>query len=96
MMSTLLAEQRLSLTELAREQGVAVPTVWRWAQRGIRGVRLETFHVGCRRYTSREAFTRWIDATQVEQPVAAPASRTSRQREAAIRQAERELERAGV
>lgn len=95
MATDLLRETRISLTALAREQGVSIPTVWRWAQRGIRGVRLETYHVGARRYTTEEAFSRWVAATQVGEQPTTP-SRTSRQREAAIRQAERELERAGV
>ena len=95
MSGNLLNEKRLSLTELARDQGVAVPTVWRWAKRGIRGVALETFHVGAKRFTTREAFMRWIEATQVDQPTASR-SETKRSRQAAIRAAELEADAAGV
>jgi len=95
MVPSLLEEQRLSLTALAREQGVSVPTVWRWTQRGIRGVLLETFHLGGRRYTTSEAFTRWVEATQVAQP-GAMRPRTARQREMAIQRAEAELDAAGI
>jgi len=95
MATDMLAEQRLSLTELAREQGVSVPTAWRWATRGIRGTKLETLHVGARRFTTREAFSRWIAATQVGGPLA-PTSRSSRQCEASIKRAEEQLAKAGI
>jgi hypothetical protein len=35
-------------------------TAIRWADRGVRGSRLETVTIGGRRYTSREALTRFI------------------------------------
>lgn len=44
-MMNLLSEQRISMTELAHREKVAIPTVWRWRQRGIRGVWLESFMV---------------------------------------------------
>ena len=59
-MQHLLAEHRVALIDLARQQGVSVSTVWRWTMRGLKGIRLETFTVGGRRYTSREAFDRFI------------------------------------
>jgi hypothetical protein len=47
-------------------------TLWRWALRGIRGHRLETVSIGGRRYSSREAFDRFVrslNETQVaDQP----------------------------
>lgn len=93
-----LKEQRLSLTELARQEGVAVPTPWRWSKRGVNGVVLETFNIGGRRYTTQEAFQRFVERSTVAangEP-AAPTTRTSRQREAAISQAEAELAKAGI
>lgn len=60
MTNQLLQETRLSLTTLAHEQHVSVPTAWRWAQRGNRGHVLETFSIGGRKFTTREAFQRWI------------------------------------
>ncbi|QDT74837.1 DUF1580 domain-containing protein [Lacipirellula limnantheis] len=92
-----LKERRLSLTELARQEGVSVPTPWRWSNRGVKGVVLETFSIGGRRYTTQEAFQRFVErSTAAATGVTAPGPRTNRQREAAIRKAEAELAKAGV
>ena len=93
-----LKEQRLSLTELARQEGVSIPTPWRWTKRGVKGVVLETFSIGGRRYTTQEAFGRFVErSTAAANGVTlTPASRSNRQREAAIAKAERELEKAGI
>lgn len=63
----LTTEQTLSLTEATR----AIPpldgkrpvpsTVWRWARKGLRGVRLEYCRVGHRVVTSREALSRFAN-----------------------------------
>lgn len=90
----LLEEDRLSLTELARQEGVNTATVWRWAQRGVRGFRLETLRVGGKTFTSRQAFARWVAATNDD--ASAIPSRTNRQRQSSIDAAERELEAAGI
>jgi len=37
-------------------------TVWRWSQRGVRGVTLESVMVGGRRFTSIEAVDRFVAA----------------------------------
>jgi hypothetical protein len=97
-MSDLLAEDRLTLAELARLEGVNVCTVWRWAQRGVRGVKLETFSVGGRRFTTRGAHGRFAEGCTVaaQGTPSSPAPRTNRQREAAVRKAEAELAKAGV
>src|SRR4051812_42237987 len=73
----LLAETRRTFTQLAQDQGVSVPTVWRWGSRGIRGHVLESFNVGMKRFTTVEAFGRWIAKINGE----AVTSRTNRQRE---------------
>ena len=39
----------------------AVSTVYRWAQRGVRGVRLETIQVGGTKCTSLQALQRFCD-----------------------------------
>lgn len=94
----LLAEKRLSITELAGQLGVAIPTVWRWRQKGVRGVRLETFMLGGRRFTTQEAHRRFVERTTAaangEQPSAK--ARTNRQREASIKRAEAQLDAMGV
>jgi hypothetical protein len=92
-MDELLFEDRVSFTRLAQEQHVSVPTVWRWAQRGIKGHVLESFSVGGRRYTTREAFARFIARTNGQRVVN---GQTPRQREAAIRRAERRAAELGV
>jgi hypothetical protein len=89
----LLAEHRLSLTELSKQQRIAVSTIWRWAIRGIRGHRLECFSLGGRRYTTHEAFARFVARTNGEKVVN---GQLPRQREAAIREAERDLDRLGA
>ena len=96
-MSDLLSEDRLTLTELAQQEGVSVCTPWRWAKRGARGAVLETFNIGAHRYTTRQAFERFTArCSATVQGVTAPAPRTNRQRDAAIRKAEAELAKAGV
>ena len=98
-MKTLLNETWLTLTALARREGVALSTIWRWTLRGVRGCRLETFSVGVKRFTTEESFIRFVEATTAAttgEATAAPQVRTSRQREAAIKRAEAELAKAGV
>ena len=60
------------------------------------GVKLETYHVAGRVFTSREAIERFIRRT-TEARNGAPVDRTpSRKRQAAIERAEAELEAAGI
>jgi hypothetical protein len=92
MTDQLLREERISLTTLAQEQSVSVPTAWRWAQRGNRGHVLETISVGGRKFTTREAFARWIARINGE-PVR---TETPRQRERAITVAEHRAAELGV
>jgi hypothetical protein len=75
-----------------------VSSVYRWFGKGSRGARLETIVVGAKRFTSIEAIQRFIERTTANSPGASsPAPRpTTRQREAAIRRAERELAKAGI
>ena len=58
-MTQLFQERRILLTDLAKREDVNVTTAWRWAEKGVRGVKLESFYVGGRRYTSEEAFVRF-------------------------------------
>ncbi len=50
--------------------------VYRWASRGLRGVKLEWVQVGGRRYTSREALNRFFERLTV---VASSAAETPTQ-----------------
>lgn len=76
--------------------------LYRWAQAGLRSasgivVRLETVKVGGTTCTSKEALQRFFDRLQDNSPpVISPAYRTSRSREAEIRQAERGLRIMGL
>jgi hypothetical protein len=97
-MSDILNEQRLTLTELAQLEGVNACTVWRWTKRGVRGVKLETFSVGGKRFTTQEARARFAAACTIAAQGIEPAAAnlTKRQREASIARAERELAKVGV
>ncbi len=91
----ILSEQRLSLAEVAQREGKAISTIWRWAQSGVRGHKLETWHIGAMRYTSVEALERFIEA--INSPAGTPAPiKSAKQREAAHRAAERELAADGI
>jgi hypothetical protein len=94
------AEQPLPLAILAREvpnrrgkRGINCATVWRWTMKDNKyGVRLESVVIGGVRMSSREALARYIERTTAAANGEPVPVRTSRQREAAIRAAERELE----
>jgi Protein of unknown function (DUF1580) len=73
-----------------------VATLWRWRTVGCRGVKLETVLVGGKRFTSREALQRFVDATTAAGDGTESKPRTNRQREASIAAAEREMDRAGI
>lgn len=75
-----------------------ISTVYRHFTRGCRGVRLETFVEGGRRYTTIEAIARFIERTTANSTGASlPTPRpTSRQREVEIRKAEKESANAGI
>lgn len=73
---------------------VHVATLYRWAQRGLRGVQLETLQVGGTRCTSIEALQRFFDRLG-GQASPAPNVRTPHQREVARSRADAELERSG-
>jgi hypothetical protein len=88
----LLREKPLSFAELAREEGVSPATIGRWARRGARGVVLESYLRGGRRFSSREALHRFYAAASdngCQQP------ETSRSRSDAVERAERELQDMG-
>lgn len=97
-MPDLLDEDRLTLAELAQIEGVNICTVWRWAGRGVKGVVLETFSSGAKRFTTKQARARFIErCTAAAQGMpSTPTIRTGRQRNAAVRNAEDELARLGV
>ena len=96
-MTHLISEQRLTLNQLAHREGVNPSTVWRWSRRGVRGISLETFSVGTRRYTTEEAFERFVQATTAAANGEQLAiSRTNRQHLSGVERAEQELAADGI
>ena len=72
-----------------------ISQVYRWASRGLRGIRLEWVQVGGQRYTSREAIQRFISRlTAAAGGEAAPTPPPAR-RQAEVSRAESELVAAG-
>jgi hypothetical protein len=52
--------ERITLTQLARQENVAPSTCWRWATKGIRGLQLPSVLIGgSKRATTRAAFEAW-------------------------------------
>ena len=93
----------LTLSAAAREvpnrasgRGVNTTTVWRWAMRGCRGVRLETTLIGGIRYTSREALAQFFADTTAAADGPKHPSRAAPQRDQAIAAAEAALDAAGI
>lgn len=62
-MVALLAEKRLTISQLAKREGVNSSTVWRWINRGVRGVKLVTFTVGGRDFTTDSLFEKFVRET---------------------------------
>lgn len=92
-MQTLLPEIRLSVTAAARDIfGVAPETAWRWALRGVRGVKLESYVLGGRRFTTREACERFLAALNGLAPLKPAVTRPTSRAEAAARR----LDEAGI
>jgi hypothetical protein len=93
-----LDETLISLTEASKRLPGRphVSTLWRWNERGVRGVRLETLVVAGRRYTSSEALERFVAATTAAADGERLPIRTPRQRQLAMERAERELAEDGL
>lgn len=92
-MQTLHPEIRLSVTAAARDIfGVAPETAWRWALRGVRGVKLESYVLGGRRFTTREACERFLAVLNGGAPQQPSALRPNSRAEAAARR----LDQAGI
>lgn len=89
----LLEETRITLTDLAKREGVNVSTVWRWASKGCRGYVLESYTFGGKRCTTSEAFTRWVLAQNGGKLVGPT---TAKQRAKAVEAADRELAEMGI
>jgi hypothetical protein len=93
----LKTETLLTITQATKHLPTrpAVVTVWRWINRGCRGIRLESIAIGGRRYTSVEALNRFCAATTAAaySEEAKERARTPRQRQRASERAAAELAR---
>ena len=67
-------------------------SVWRWVLNGVGGVKLESILIGGKRFTSAESIQRFCDRRTAAADGDTPPVRTSRQRERAMQQAEREFD----
>lgn len=92
----LFSEEQLTLTQVAKHEGVNLSTVWRWWIKGVRGVKLETFVVGGRRFSTRPALRRFKERCTAVANGTSPNVRTSAQRERDIARAEAELAKMGI
>jgi hypothetical protein len=72
-----------------------VSCMYRWAQRGLRGVRLETLQCGGTKVTSLEALQRFFERLGAVANGETPPARTSSQRKRATEKADSELAAAG-
>ena len=111
------SEDLLTFGQLAEEaprrrmgRKVSIATIYRWAARGVRGVRLETLQTPGGLVTSRQAFQRFLEALTERSPVGAsapspasppapapaPALRSPASRRKAAERAARDLEDMGV
>ena len=106
----LLDEKILTFSEAAEQlprlngKKIHPSSLWRWARKGVRGVKLETRRVGGRFVTSAEALERFtrelaelpLETRSVPRRSKRPKKRSSKQREKDLRRAEQELSDAGI
>ena len=64
-----IQRNRLTLPKAARELAVSPATVARWATRGVRGIRLQTFVLGGRRFTTPALLERFMGETTAAAPI---------------------------
>jgi hypothetical protein len=104
-------EELLGLAELARRlpkidgRKVAIPTIWRWCRKGLRGVRLQYTRVGRRICVSPDALSAFFAQVAALDERVPPPGRpvvlgkrpvTSKQRLRALAEADRVLAGAGI
>lgn len=73
-----------------------VATFYRWALRGIRGIKLEIIQIAGSRCTSMEALQRFFDRLDRVSDAQQMPPRTSATRQRQIESAERELNESGI
>jgi hypothetical protein len=73
----LLKETRLDPDVLSAREGIGKRTIVRWMHRGKRGVRLESYLLGARRWTTEQAFLRFVRLTSHQENHAAASARSA-------------------
>jgi hypothetical protein len=89
----------MAAAEVRRITGMKthISTVYRWTTVGCRGVRLEFLLVGARRFTSREAISRFLERlTAQAQGTAAGTPPTTAARQRQLERIDEELDQAGI
>jgi hypothetical protein len=66
MTEKLMDENRIALVALAAELGMNRKTVTRWADEGFAGQRLESYRIGKKRFSTRQAAARFLAAVNGE------------------------------
>ena len=91
-------EQVVSLTKATHEvpKKPHVSTLFRWAQKGVRGIRLETIQIGGTRCTSLEALQRFFDQLTQAAGSNAPSLGSGPQVHAQVEATESQLDAAGI
>lgn len=95
---SLYQETPLTLTEAAKTAPGRphAATIWRWYRHGVRGVRLETFVRGGRRFTTVEALERFFRQTTVVTDGSAACLSPNKSRQREIERAEAACRAAGI
>ena len=91
-MIDLYRETRLPLSHAAKEAGVSICSIRPWILTGRRGIRLESFLIGGRRATTREALHRFYGAVTTAVDGARSTSESHRTTNLAAAEAGRKLD----
>ncbi len=102
-MIDITSETILTLADAAKSlpkrsgRRIHTSTVYRWSQRGCRGIRLETAQLGGSRVTSVEALQRFVERLTAADPrISTPMAVTPARRRREIARAEKALEQEGI
>ena len=102
-MIDLVSERLVALTQVPKLSEIPklrggkrphVATIYRWAQNGVRGVKLETVRLGGTVCTSVEAIQRFVKQLSDPNATTSPSPTKARQRQ--VEAAERQLSQAGI
>jgi hypothetical protein len=93
-MYDILRETFISIPDLAKREGVALSSAWRWVLTGIAGNKLQTAYRGGRRFTSLEAYGRFTAA--INRAKGCTAVPSTRERQRSKRAAKKTLKRARI